>query len=72
MASEYQFDVTFFVPCYNEEKVIYRTLDKIAPGSKRIQIKFEIIVLMTTQRILQYNKCRSFKKTSRCGNSHLS
>lgn len=62
MASEYQFDVTFFVPCYNEEKVIYRTLDKIAQVAKRIQIKFEIIVFDDNSKDTSIQQMQKFQK----------
>lgn len=37
-------EVTFFVPCYNEEKSIKRTLEKIVRISKYLDISYEIHV----------------------------
>ena len=40
-----QLDITFFVPCYNEEKNVTKTLNTIISAVNRTKLSFEIVVV---------------------------
>ena len=40
-----QLDITFFVPCYNEEKNVTKTLNTIISAVNKTKLSFEIIVV---------------------------
>lgn len=37
-------DITFYVPCHNEEELIYRTLDKLIKIINKFDLTFEILI----------------------------
>ena len=42
---KFEFDITFFVPCYNEEKNIQNTINTLISSLKKFNLKFEIIIV---------------------------
>ena len=42
---KFEFDITFFVPCYNEEKNIQNTINALISSLKKFNLKFEIIIV---------------------------
>tara|TARA_B100000575_G_C23033548_1_gene594981 strand:+ start:18 stop:755 length:738 start_codon:yes stop_codon:yes gene_type:complete len=41
--NNFDYDITFFVPCYNEEKNIENTLNTLISATQKIELKYEII-----------------------------
>lgn len=43
-ALDFLVDVTFYIPCYNEEEAIYRTLSKVRDGLRDTGITYELLI----------------------------
>lgn len=40
-----EFDITFFIPCYNEEENIVRTIETIVSAAQETTFKYEILII---------------------------
>lgn len=43
--NNYNLDITFYVPCFNEDKNIKNTIDTLTSSLKNFKIKYEIIIV---------------------------
>lgn len=63
-ATQSSLEVTFFVPCYNEEKNVGNALEKLRTAGERLRISYEILVFDdnsrdgTTRVVMEYRRAR--------------
>ena len=62
MKPKYEYDVSFFVPCYNEEKVIEKTLSKLATIGKKLNLSYEILIFDDCSKDQSAEKVKEFAK----------
>lgn len=56
------FDITIFIPCFNEEKYLFNTINKILKSNKHLKKKLEIIVIDDASSDNSWNICLLLKK----------
>lgn len=63
--AENSVDITFFVPCYNEEKLVRSTLEHLKEAISGFPLSYEIIVVddcsqdQTSDRVREWQRCNN-------------
>ncbi len=63
LVEDWDVDVTLFVPCYNEEKNIIPTIEKIVESCKQVNCTYEILVIDDASTDRSVEEVRRFRSS---------